>query len=78
MKLRLCLPMLDCAGLCAAGSLSLPAFSDDGAMDDLLKVLRERGAISSFKYEELNNSCQDRRGTCKSGSFRIGKICRRG
>ena len=51
MKLRLRLPMLHCAVLCAAGSFSLPAFSDDSAMDDLLKVLRDRGAISSSNYD---------------------------
>jgi hypothetical protein len=43
--------MRHCAVLCAAGSFSLPAFSDDGAMDNLLKVLRDRGAISSSNYD---------------------------
>jgi len=56
MKFRLRLSALHCAVLCAAGSFSLPALSDDSAMDDLLKVLRDRGAISSSEYEELKNS----------------------
>ena len=56
MKFRFRLPMLHCAVLCAAAGFSLPAVSADGAMDDLLKVLRDRGAISTSEYEVLKNS----------------------
>ncbi|HHJ15124.1 MAG TPA: porin [Gammaproteobacteria bacterium] len=56
MKFRLRLPLLHCAVLCAAGSFSLPALSADGAMDDLLRVLRDRGAISASEYEVLKDS----------------------
>ncbi len=56
MKFRFRLPLLHCAVLCAAASFSLPAVSADGAMEDLLKVLRDKGAISAAEYEELNNS----------------------
>jgi phosphate-selective porin len=43
--------MRHCAVLCAAGSFPLPAFFEDGTMDDLLKVLRDRDAISSSNYD---------------------------
>ncbi len=56
MKFRRRLPMLHCVFLCVAGSFSLPALSDDSAMDDLLRVLRDRGAISATEYEQLRHS----------------------
>ncbi|MFQ5644115.1 MAG: OprO/OprP family phosphate-selective porin, partial [Thiogranum sp.] len=56
MNFRLRLPLLHCAVVCIAAGFSLPALAADGAMDDLLRVLRDRGAISASEYEVLKNS----------------------
>ncbi|HED18155.1 MAG TPA: porin [Gammaproteobacteria bacterium] len=58
MKFRPRLPLLHCAILCAAGSFSLPALSADSAMGDLLKVLRDKGAISASEYQVLKDSAR--------------------
>jgi len=43
--------------LCVA-AFAVPAFSADAAMMELLKVLREKGAISESDYQELQNAAE--------------------
>jgi len=55
MKL-LHLPPWRYALLCVAMGLPFGAFAGNSAMDDLLKVLRDKGAITSSEYKTLKKS----------------------
>ena len=58
MKLRLRLSALHCAVILGTTALPLPALSASGAMDDLLKVLRDKGSITESEYRILKNSAE--------------------
>ena len=51
--------LLDCAALCCATALSFPVLSADGAMMDLIKVLRDKGTISESDYQVLKKAATE-------------------
>ncbi len=51
--------LLKCAAFCCAGALSLPVLSADGAMMDLIDVLRDKGTISESDYQVLKKTATD-------------------
>ena len=59
MNFKIRLPLLRCAVLCCASSLSFPTMASDDAMMDLLKVLRDKGTISEQDYQALQNAAQE-------------------
>ncbi len=59
MNFKMRLPLLRCAVLCCASSLSFPTTASDDAMMDLLKVLRDKGTISEQDYQALQNAARE-------------------
>ena len=58
MYLKLPFPLISGSLLCLSTLSSVAAVADTDAMDDLLKVLRDKGTISDSDYEALKKTAK--------------------